>query len=243
MKMLRGLSGILPVLWLILILTLRGQGGPEPSTMIITQPEAGHIGNYPGRNMVISPDGKHLVYAVGSLGTGGQLFLRTLDEQASEPIPGTRGLWYSPFFSPDSNFIAFVTNGRQQKIRLPAGSPTTLFEVTGQWGGSWGPEDTIVYATDAGLFRIPAAGGKPQNLIVPDLEQDEIQYRMPEASSGRGDGALHHPRPRHQPHRHAVAVQWRQEDTGGGGQRGPLLAHRAPGLRSPRDGNTDGVGL
>ena len=155
-----------------------------PERDVITLPPTPPLGNYPGRNLVISPDGRHIIYAVGSLGTGGQLYLRALDELNSTPIPGTEGLWYSPFFSLDSKFIAFVTDGKLKKIAVSGGPPLTLCEVTGQWGGSWGPKDMIVFASEAGLYRLSASGGEPESLAILDRDRGEIQYRMPDILPG-----------------------------------------------------------
>ena len=167
--------------------TLTASSSPVPQLPerdVITLPPTPPLGNYPGRNLVISPDGRHIIYAVGSLGTGGQLYLRALDELDSTPIPGTEHLWYSPFFSSDSKFIAFVTDGKMRKVAVSGGAPLTLCEVTGQWGGSWGPEDMIVFASEEGLFRLSAAGGEPESVAVLERDKGEVQYRMPDILPG-----------------------------------------------------------
>ena len=98
-----------------LVATAFSSPAPQlPERDVIMLPPTPPLGNYPGRNLVISPDGRYIIYAVGSLGTGGQLYLRALDGLKSTPIPGTEHLWYSPFFSSDSKFIAFVTDGKMR---------------------------------------------------------------------------------------------------------------------------------
>ena len=46
----------------------------------------------PARDLSISGDGRHIVYHVSSEGTT-QLYLRSLDDQEAQAIPGTEGAW------------------------------------------------------------------------------------------------------------------------------------------------------
>ena len=85
-----------------------------------------------------------------------------------------------PFFSPDGESVVFVANGKLKKVSLPGGTPVTLCESTNHFGGSWGPGDVIVLASDKGLFRVSAAGGEPEMLTTVDREKGEMEYRQPE---------------------------------------------------------------
>ena len=53
-------------------------------------------------------------------------------------------------------------------------------------GGSWGPDDTIIFAPSAtsGLFRVSTAGGTPKPLTVPDRKKGEVSHRWPEILPG-----------------------------------------------------------
>ena len=157
-----------------------------PKRYIIAPPLTAPLANRDGLNLVISPDGRHIAYVVGRIGTAGRLYLRPLDELKSTPISGTEGLRYSPFFSPDSEFIVFVTGGELKKVALSGGPPMTLCEVTLFLGGSWGPEDRIVFASPEGLYRVSAAGGEPESLAILDPDKGENEYRMPEVLPGGG---------------------------------------------------------
>jgi len=57
------------------------------------------------QKLVISPDGKRLVY-VAQRGATSQLYVRELDRLDPTPLAGTEGA-YQPFFSPDGEWIAF----------------------------------------------------------------------------------------------------------------------------------------
>jgi serine/threonine protein kinase len=124
-----------------------------------------------GRTAVaLSPDGSLLVYVAERNGKA-QLYLRALDQFDARPIPGTEGA-YSPFFSPDGRWLGFFSANKLKKVSLQGGEPVTLCEARIPHGGSWGPDDTIVFADSEGvnLSRVSASGGSkevlPNNLKV-----------------------------------------------------------------------------
>ena len=58
---------------------------------------------------------------------------------------------------------------------------------TGSRGAAWGPDDTIVYATNlptTGLQRVSAGGGKPVVLTTPNRERGESDHVWPEFLPG-----------------------------------------------------------
>jgi serine/threonine-protein kinase len=142
-----------------------------------------------GSTIALSPDGSHLAYlAWGRLGWGPQgteLFLRSLNRVEGIPIPHTRGASL-PFFSPDGEWLGFVIGNTIRKVPLGGGPAITVCEVaTNVPGASWGPDDVIVFATPAGLWRVAASGGEPQALALSDTARGE-RYRWPEVlPSGR----------------------------------------------------------
>ena len=133
--------------------------------------------------LAISPDGRHFTYrADGESGT--QLYLRSLDDFVDRPIPGTVGSVRSSFFSPDGESVAFFDAGSLKKVSLMGGSPITLCVATtpGQ-SGSWGPGGTIVFSAGAesgtGLYQVSAAGGEPELLAIPIVDQGQSRYFQP----------------------------------------------------------------
>jgi serine/threonine protein kinase/Tol biopolymer transport system component len=124
--------------------------------------------------VALSPDGRTLVFR-GTRDAGGQLFIRPLDRLEATPIPGTDGA-NSPFFSPDGTWIGFWANGELRKVPVGGGPASTIGRVPGPslavYGASWGDGDVIVFATRAGLWRLPARGGRPEAVSVPS----EVEY-------------------------------------------------------------------
>ena len=70
-----------------------------------------------------------------------------------------------------------------KRVSVLGGPAVTISENDGILTGmSWGPDDTIVFATETsrGLLRIPAVGGEPEVLTTVDPESEETDHRWPE---------------------------------------------------------------
>jgi serine/threonine-protein kinase len=117
------------------------------------------------RSLALSPDGTHLAYVVDHDGTS-QLYLRQMDEFEAQPLDGTDGA-FGPFFSPDGQWIGFLTQGQVMKVSIHGGTPQTLTEAANVYGADWGPGDTIIFAEREGLHLslVSAAGGEKQVLL------------------------------------------------------------------------------
>ena len=92
-----------------------------------------------------------------------RLFLRRLDQLAPVPLPGTDN-GFTPFFSPDGESVAFVTNHTQKLRRVSIrGGPVQTLADGYLAGGAWTVDDDIVFTEAAtsdqqdlglGLFRV-----------------------------------------------------------------------------------------
>jgi len=64
------------------------------------------------------------------------------------------------------------------------GTPITILDsVNGIGTGSWA-EDTIVFSNNVSLYRVPASGGEPESLAIPDAEKGEGGFNSPEFLPG-----------------------------------------------------------
>jgi serine/threonine-protein kinase len=117
-----------------------------------------------GRHILaLSPDGAHLVY-VANL----RLNLRHLDQLTSTVIPGTEAggsAAREPFFSHDGQSIAYWADGQLKRVALGGGTPVALAEIPNPFGASWSADDTILYGSVQGIWRLPGSGGTPELVI------------------------------------------------------------------------------
>jgi Tol biopolymer transport system component len=137
--------------------------------------------SYPGTPSV-SPDGRYLTFS--ALGPEGKrmLWLRPLDALHASVISGTEG-GFAPFWSPDSNYIAFFANKTLKKVRTSGGPPEVICVAEAMpGGGSWNQNGTILFAPSLadGLYRVAENGGKPQPVLKLDSAKTERSYLWPQ---------------------------------------------------------------
>jgi serine/threonine-protein kinase len=146
------------------------------------------------------------VVFVGRSESSRQLYLRHLDQSEALLLPNTDDA-FCPFFSPDSEWIAFGQKGKLRKISVLGGPATTICDATDVRGGTWGADGTILFAPNprSGIWRVPATGGEPVKLtdagvgdatpthrwpsLLPDGKTANLRYRL---SSMRRARSTHH---------------------------------------------------
>jgi Tol biopolymer transport system component len=141
-----------------------------------------------GSSIELSPNATHLAYVVGS-GQAQELYLRALNQlDGTKLAEGNTGGTspYQPFFSPDGQWVGYVTASEMRKVPVSGGTPLTLCKVTRSRGASWAPDGTIIFAPNpsSGLFRVSAAGGEPQPLTTLDKAKKEATHRWPQVLPG-----------------------------------------------------------
>jgi serine/threonine-protein kinase len=139
------------------------------------------------RQFVISPDGTHLVYVAQGDEDAGRLMVRAIDRLEAEPLGGITEA-RAPFFSPDGKWVGVFTRGELKKVSMAGGPTITLCRLVGApRGGSWGEDDTIVFATNndaTGLMSVVARGGDPKVLTKPDLTPVDADHWLPSVLPG-----------------------------------------------------------
>ncbi len=117
---------------------------------------------------VLSPQGDKIAFVAHS-GEDIALWVRSLDSDTAQRIEGTQGAMH-PFWSPDGRYVGFFSNGKLSKVSATGGLVTTLADAPNSRGGTWGADDTIVYAANfvGALSKVSAQGGTPTAATVLD---------------------------------------------------------------------------
>jgi len=128
----------------------------------------------------VSPDGRKLAIAAMDPSGRNSLWVRPLDSVSAQRLDKTEGA-VVPFWSPDSQFIAFFADGKLKKVPVSGGAPQTLCDAKSFDGGAWSREGTIVFAgADGALYRVAAAGGVATPATALDKAQGEAFHRWPQ---------------------------------------------------------------
>jgi serine/threonine-protein kinase len=135
-----------------------------------------------GPAVAISPDGTRLVYAASQGGIQ-RLYLRAMDSLLeAQSVPDTEGA-SSPFFSPDSQWLGFLSGGTLKKVSVGGGAAATISHAA-SGGASWGSQGMIAFPPGNAtlLQQVPDAGGAPQPLTR--FEKGNNSHRWPEFLPG-----------------------------------------------------------
>jgi eukaryotic-like serine/threonine-protein kinase len=111
-------------------------------------------------HMALSRDGTKLVFVSPQEDSAlPMLYVQHIGSSSVTELPGTQNAQF-PFWSPDGDYVGFFANDKLQKIAINGGSPQVLTNVRAARGGSWGRNDVIIFAPDAGsaIWRINADG-------------------------------------------------------------------------------------
>ncbi|MDQ8155665.1 MAG: protein kinase, partial [Gemmatimonadota bacterium] len=133
--------------------------------------------------VAISADGRKIVQASEDSEGVTHLHVRDLGSTTLTLIPGTEGAT-DPEFSPDGASIALVNDGKLRRIPV-AGGPSTVLADSVTAGMFWGDDGYVLYTKSSqGLWRVPEAGGAPQQLTSLDSARKEFNHWYPQSLPG-----------------------------------------------------------
>jgi Tol biopolymer transport system component len=158
----------------------------------LTIPDGNAEAGWPGGAQAApSPDGRFLAFvAMDNSSAKHNLWVRPLGSLVAHKLDKTEGANF-PFWSPDSQFIAFFADDKLKRVAVAGGSPLALCDVEAASrtftlvsssgdGGTWNREGVIVFSVRGkrALMRVPAAGGIATLATVPD--ENEVGHSWPQ---------------------------------------------------------------
>jgi eukaryotic-like serine/threonine-protein kinase len=153
------------------------RAGPSGvSRLIYGLPEGESLLATAGVSIALTADGELLAY-VGQGTEGGQprLWIRDRAHLQGRPLAGTSDA-LQPFFSPDGGDLAFVTSGQRLRVVSLAGDAPVTLADSGvlPYGGVWGRDGYVYYASAAGLNRVRATRGASESVVAVDPDSSEV---------------------------------------------------------------------
>ncbi|HEY6931017.1 MAG TPA: protein kinase, partial [Thermoanaerobaculia bacterium] len=178
------IAGLLASVALAIILARRSPTStPEILRFAIQSPPGTRfVWNRLQNLFAVSPDGRRVVFAARRTDGRDSLWIRSLGEASAVPLSGTEGA-SAPFWSPDSRFVAFFSDGKLKKIDLSGGPPITLCDApSGFPSGTWGSRHSILFADGAGRFvsQVEEGGGGPRIVLKPEVSRQEATVGWPD---------------------------------------------------------------
>jgi eukaryotic-like serine/threonine-protein kinase len=117
-------------------------------------------------NIALSPDGRYIAFVADEQGRERTLWVRAINSLTAQRLDRTEDAAY-PFWSPDSQHIAYFAKGKLMRVALAGGAPLPICDAVDGEGGAWyqppGQDGIIVFAgsQNGPLHRVLAQGGVP----------------------------------------------------------------------------------
>jgi Tol biopolymer transport system component len=131
--------------------------------------------------MSISPDGSKLAFVAMDSTSRFSLWVQDLDSQTARQLPGTDDAW-SPFWSPDGQYIAFSTNNTLKKISVSGDSVESIATLPNMEMGTWNRNGDILVSSGYGfghpILRVSSGGGPPTPITSLDFSV-QASHRWP----------------------------------------------------------------
>jgi len=142
-----------------------------------------------GGPVALSPDGRQVAFV--ATGTNGRsLWVRSVDAFDARELTGTEGA-AAPFWSPLSDAIAFVADGKLKTVTLSGGVPQELasglsFTSQGAMPGTWNRDGMLAYYRINEMWMVSSKGGESTRLTTRNAAAlDENHYGLVFLPDGR----------------------------------------------------------
>jgi Tol biopolymer transport system component len=131
--------------------------------------------------LAMSPDGGSVAFVTVDAPGGPRLWIRRIDSPVAAPVMtlSSQGVGGAPFWSADGRYLAFVSEGRLQRVPVSGGPAETICDApSAPRGGAWGSK-LILLGSTIGLHQVRASGGPLEQIASVDPSRAESQFRSP----------------------------------------------------------------
>lgn len=146
-----------------------GEGSSQPTNRFTLRPAETARAGHRIRHVAVAPDGRTIAYCTA--GADGTLWLQPLERHEPIQIEGVSGV-RQVFWSPDSNFLGFVTTTSIGTVALRGLAVTVLVEQEPFLNPSaaWSADGQSILFTGRGarIFQVSAMGGQYRPLETGD---------------------------------------------------------------------------
>ena len=137
----------------------------------------------------ISPDGRRLAFTATSADGRSRLWIRPLESDTAQSISGTEDA-LNPFWSPDSEWVAYQARNALYRVRPAGGTPEIISAYKAYTStaasAAWGDGVILFVGTNGALFKVPVQGGQPSPVTTLDRSTSERNHLWPQfLSDGR----------------------------------------------------------
>jgi Tol biopolymer transport system component len=134
----------------------------------------------------LSPDGTRLAFVAERRGESPQLWVRSLETGAAQPLSGTDNAT-GPFWSPDGRELGFFARSKLQRVGIEGSPPRQLADApVDVTTGAWSDDGLILFAgaTGGGIGQVSADGGAVTAATTIDDAAGETGHRWPQFLPG-----------------------------------------------------------
>ena len=157
---------------IILALWLRSPAPPDSVVIRFAYTPGGDV-----LDASVSPNGRHIAYVAQ-----GKLWIQDLNREEPRAMEASAGA-QRPFWSPDSDFIAFSVGDELRKVSVTGGPAVSLSQrPSGNFvGGTWNPDgESIVFSVALRrLYQTPAQGGEVAFVEAPRESESPRRFWFP----------------------------------------------------------------